>query len=65
VLKVAGFADRRGSAGDARVLYEDLSPVPAPMEPEPAAPAERDSGSGRPTKRDRRAIGRFKGEDRQ
>src|SRR5215467_10337607 len=30
VLKVAGFAERRGSADDARVLYEDLSPPPRP-----------------------------------
>ena len=27
VLKVAGFAERRGSADDAKALYEDLSPA--------------------------------------
>ena len=61
VLKVLGHAERRGSATEARPLYEDLSP------PEPAA-AERPSsvreqGSGRPTKRDRRAINRLLGRE--
>jgi ribosome-associated heat shock protein Hsp15 len=31
VLKVAGFAARRGRAAEARALYEDLSPAPARM----------------------------------
>ena len=65
ILKVAGFADRRGAADDARLLYEDLTPAPVPAEQEPAEPAEREPGAGRPTKRDRRAIGRFTGEDGQ
>lgn len=51
VMKVAGFAERRGDADAARVLYEDLGPT----RPEPAAPRpERERGSGRPTKRERR-----------
>jgi ribosome-associated heat shock protein Hsp15 len=61
VLKVAGFAERRGSAEDTRGIYEDLTPAPAPPEPEPAPVAEREPGAGRPTKRERRAIGRFVG----
>jgi ribosome-associated heat shock protein Hsp15 len=66
VLKVAGFAERRGSAGDAQLLYEDLSPAPRRAEAEPEPPvAARDRGTGRPTKRERRAIGRFTGEDGQ
>jgi len=65
VLKVAGFAERRGSADAARALYEDLTPVPAPPEAEPTQVAEREPGTGRPTKRERRAIGRFTGEDGQ
>jgi ribosome-associated heat shock protein Hsp15 len=65
VLKVSGFAERRGSAGDASVLYEDLTPVPEPKEPKPAPIAEREAGAGRPTKRERRAIGRFTGDDGQ
>ena len=55
VLKVMGFAHRRGGADAARVLYEDLSPSPdaAPREP---PVAERHHGTGRPTKRERRAL---------
>ena len=66
VLKVAGFAERRGAADDARATYEDLSPAPARRDEEGAdAVAEREPGTGRPTKKDRRAIGRFTGEDGQ
>ena len=63
ILKVAGFAERRGSADAAKVLYEDLSPAPLPAEPGPGPVAKREPGAGRPTKRERRAIGRFMGED--
>jgi ribosome-associated heat shock protein Hsp15 len=56
VLKVTGFAARRGDATAARGLYEDLSPPPAPPEP---PVAERAPGMSRPTKRDRRAMERF------
>jgi ribosome-associated heat shock protein Hsp15 len=61
VLKVSGFALRRGAAEQGRALYEDMAPV----EPVPATRAEeppighRNPGSGRPTKRERRAIDRF------
>jgi ribosome-associated heat shock protein Hsp15 len=56
VLKVAAFAARRGSAPDARGLYEDLSPPPdLAHKPEPP-PAMRSPGAGRPTKRDRRRM---------
>ncbi len=65
VLKVSGFAERRGSADAARGIYEDLTPAPEPAKPEPAPIAEREAGAGRPTKRERRAIGRFTGEDGQ
>ena len=62
VLKVAGFSERRGDAQAGRVLYEDLSPPPLrPAEREPE-PATRATGSGRPTKRERRAMDRFTGE---
>ncbi|HLH98274.1 MAG TPA: S4 domain-containing protein [Xanthobacteraceae bacterium] len=62
VLKVTAFAERRGSAEDARILVEDLTPAPTAAS---AAPANglRTPGTGRPTKRDRRAIAHFKGED--
>jgi ribosome-associated heat shock protein Hsp15 len=64
VLKVVRFAERRGSADAAQLLYEDLSAAPRRSESEPP-PAERDPGAGRPTKRERRAIDRFTGEDGQ
>lgn len=64
VMKVTGFAERRGNADAARVLFEDLTPKPeaaaAPAEP---AGGERDPGSGRPTKQERRAIDRLLGRE--
>jgi ribosome-associated heat shock protein Hsp15 len=60
VLKVLGFAERRGDADAARVLVEDLTPAAVPpREPESSAPGEREPGAGRPTKRERRAIDRL------
>jgi ribosome-associated heat shock protein Hsp15 len=64
VLKVAGFAVRRGAAEAGRVLYEDLTPVDSPgaaagHEEQAPAVARREPGSGRPTKHERRAIDRF------
>ena len=48
VLKVLGFAERRGSADEARVLWEDLDP-PAPYAGARAAsPAVREAGNGPP-----------------
>jgi ribosome-associated heat shock protein Hsp15 len=64
VLKVRAFADRRGSADDARAICEALDP-PQGRPAEPAPPAPRERGTGRPTKRDRRATARFTGEDEE
>jgi ribosome-associated heat shock protein Hsp15 len=62
VMKVTGFAERRGNADAARVLYEDLTPRPEPSGAAPeCAPGEREPGSGRPTKQERRAIDRLQG----
>ena len=61
VLKVVSFAERRGGADDARVLYEDLAPV-ARAEATPPA-AERHPGTGRPTKHERRALDRLRKPD--
>jgi ribosome-associated heat shock protein Hsp15 len=61
VLKVTGFAERRGNADAARALFEDRSP-PKPPAPETAV-AERDPGAGRPTKQERRAIDRLLGRE--
>lgn len=58
ILKVAGFAERRGDAEAGRALYADLTPLPEVSDESPVT-AARDPGSGRPTKRDRRAIDRL------
>lgn len=63
VLKVMAFAQRRGSADEARALCEMLEPR-RPAEQPPALPSGlRAAGAGRPTKRDRRAIERLRGEE--
>lgn len=54
VVKVAAAGTRRGPASEARALYEDLSPPAPRARTEPAAPATRDAGDGRPTKKERR-----------
>jgi ribosome-associated heat shock protein Hsp15 len=62
VLKVLDFCERRGSAGVGRALYEDLSPPIHIQEAEEVekAVANREPGTGRPTKRDRRALDRLR-----
>jgi ribosome-associated heat shock protein Hsp15 len=62
VMKVTGFAERRGDADAARLLYENLTPAAPPKAAEPVS-AERDPGSGRPTKQERRAIDRLLGRE--
>ena len=60
VLKVTGFAARRGAAEAGRALYDDMAPAaPATARIEEPPVARRDAGSGRPTKQERRAIERF------
>jgi ribosome-associated heat shock protein Hsp15 len=58
VLEVVAVGSRRGPAKEAQALYVDRSP---PVSATPAQPGsgERPSGSGRPTKRDRRQIDRL------
>jgi ribosome-associated heat shock protein Hsp15 len=68
VLKVLGFAERRGSYPAALSLFEDLSPPPPPagaaeaVEGRSEAPAPV-RGEGRPTKRDRRRYDRNGADD--
>ncbi|MBZ9796240.1 RNA-binding S4 domain-containing protein [Mesorhizobium sp. ES1-4] len=65
VWKVLGAGVRRGPAEEARTLYEDMSPPPAPkgdVLPD-AIPALREAGSGRPTKKERRQTDRLRDED--
>lgn len=65
VVKVLALGTRRGPASEAQALYEDLKP-PAPESrlpagtPDAIASARREPGSGRPSKRERRALDRLR-----
>ena len=59
ILVVRELASRRLGAPGAKELYEDQSPPPPPKE-KIVAPRER--GAGRPTKAERRAIDRLRGD---
>lgn len=62
VIRVLALAARRGPAPEARELYEDLKP-PGPANRLPRnGPEGRTPGTGRPTKKDRRAVERLIGE---
>ena len=58
VLEVVALADKRLGAPAARELYLDHSPPPPKRE---KSPVQREPGAGRPTKRDRRRLGRLRG----
>ena len=62
ILKVVELGNRRGPASEAQLLYEDLSPPPVKkaLIERPAKQAVRDEGAGRPTKKERREISRFR-----
>ncbi len=65
VVKVLALATRRGPASEAQALYEDLKPPEAESRLPRGTPSanettKREPGSGRPTKRERRALDRLK-----
>ena len=60
VWEVLQLAEKRLGATEARLLYADHSPPPPPKEERVAV---RERGAGRPTKADRRATERFRGDD--
>jgi ribosome-associated heat shock protein Hsp15 len=60
VWEVLRLAEKRLGAPEARLLYADHSPPPPPKEERVAV---RERGAGRPTKADRRATARFRGDD--
>lgn len=62
ILKVLGFAERRGNAEAAARLFADESPqAAAPLQLAAPGLSVRPEKPGRPTKRDRRAMLRFTG----
>ena len=62
ILKILDEGTRRGPAAEAVLLYDDLSPALPPRNRTfaPAIPGKREAGSGRPTKKERRATDRLK-----
>jgi len=58
VLEVLALAEKRLSPALARTLFEDHSPPPPPR---PTRMPRRDPGAGRPTKRERRDLDKFRG----
>ena len=61
IMKVIGFAERRGDADAARLLVRGPDTHLSRQRRRSRAAAERDPGSGRPTKQERRAIDRLLG----
>ena len=73
VVRILGLGARRGPAAEAQALYDDLEPPESlkgsrkkadaggTAARRVAAPARREPGQGRPTKRERRATDKFKG----
>jgi len=77
IVRVLGFAERRGPSAAARSLYEELtaagdvikpqSPSEPPGEvrqPNEVIPVQRPLGAGRPTKKERREIDKLHGKAR-
>lgn len=68
VVRVLFLAERRGPAPEAQTLFEDLAPIETGTDKSDRpkadpAPAQRDPGAGRPTKRDRRLIDHLRSAD--
>ncbi|MEQ8298675.1 MAG: RNA-binding S4 domain-containing protein [Nitratireductor sp.] len=61
VYRILDTGMRRGPATEARTLYEDLTPKPVASE-KPVVAGLRDAGAGRPTKKERRAMEKWRGE---
>lgn len=65
VIEIVALGERRGPAVEARQLYVDLDP-PLPhgqSGKQTSSAGGREPGSGRPTKKDRRAVERLRGPD--
>jgi ribosome-associated heat shock protein Hsp15 len=59
VWKVLALGERRGPAPEAQHLYEDLTPAKTDTD-HISKDAQRDPGSGRPEKKERRAMERLR-----
>tara|TARA_Y100000782_G_scaffold25284_1_gene27945 strand:+ start:14055 stop:14468 length:414 start_codon:yes stop_codon:yes gene_type:complete len=67
VVEIMALGQRRGPAPEAQTLYADHSPPRMPRKEvasdiRTAPVAEREAGAGRPTKAERRALDRLRGE---
>ncbi|WP_411820639.1 RNA-binding S4 domain-containing protein [Hyphococcus formosus] len=62
IVTVLKCGNRRGPATEAQELYDDQSPPVIKTEATPV-PFEREKGTGRPTKKDRRAISALRAQD--
>lgn len=62
VLKILAPGEKRGPYVEAKELYEDLSPEPVKRDASSFVPppAQREPGSGRPTKKERREMDKFR-----
>ncbi|MCH8189294.1 MAG: hypothetical protein IIB66_11485 [Proteobacteria bacterium] len=66
VVRVADLGSRRGPAAEAATLYENRAPPETPKVQAEAEPRIiRESGAGRPTKAERRALDRLRGRGRE
>lgn len=61
IVEVVRVIQKRVGAPDAVTCYLDRTPKPPPKEAV-AVVAQRDRGAGRPTKRDRRMLDKFRGQ---
>ena len=61
VWRILDPGTRRGPAPEAEQLYEDLSPPPIPRAEKVEKHGERETGAGRPTKKERRQTDRWRG----
>jgi ribosome-associated heat shock protein Hsp15 len=61
LLRVAQIGKRRGPATEAQTLYEDITPPAPPPEEKAQSMMAREPGTGRPTKKERRLIDKFRG----